>query len=365
MADWKDIKGLGPWNFVKQSNKWGYLNNPRWSSQQDAIDFCAKHELPLDPAEHKPCGHWHSYSATVPVYKECSLIPILDWPEFASSESFINYSNGKIFILQRVYNDGKVYVYLLNGNPVTNFSTIGTSPACKNCLGVDTNLCYVGASANVIGPIKYAHIATFSHSGTPVTHWKVGSGTYGHNVAGVHSDGTNVYVASGYGLHKYTTTGTLIWEFPYRGTGVGEFWTSYGLYSDGTHVFVVDYSYNKILKYLCSDGSFVMEESGDVPSSSSAIIVDDNYVYIPAGWGVCVFYKNDLKRICCPVFDGSAYNLDNVLGGLAYDGMCWWGLDGNLDKVVKFNICVAGEPMIGVPKISEKSDEPQVWPMPE
>jgi len=57
---WKDDKDLGPWNFTEQGDKYGYLNNKRWSSQQDAQEFCEDIGISLDPTNtHKPCGHWH------------------------------------------------------------------------------------------------------------------------------------------------------------------------------------------------------------------------------------------------------------------------------------------------------------------
>jgi hypothetical protein len=60
MADWKGNKGSGPWAFTEQLNKWGYLNNPRWSNRQDSINFCAGLDLETGlSSEHKPCGHWH------------------------------------------------------------------------------------------------------------------------------------------------------------------------------------------------------------------------------------------------------------------------------------------------------------------
>ena len=60
MADWKDNKDLGPWDFIEQPNKWGYLNNPLWSNQQESIDFCRGLNLPIgSSSEHVPCGHWH------------------------------------------------------------------------------------------------------------------------------------------------------------------------------------------------------------------------------------------------------------------------------------------------------------------
>ena len=64
---WKDNKNLGPWPFVEQPDKWGYLNNPRWSNQPDARAFCAKFGLPLDsPNCHLPCGHWHKGIIEIP-----------------------------------------------------------------------------------------------------------------------------------------------------------------------------------------------------------------------------------------------------------------------------------------------------------
>lgn len=362
MADWKDCKNSGPWDFIEQPDKWGYLNNPRWPKQRDAIVFCQSHGLSLDQEDqHKPCGHWHKdYVAGPELYDECSLEPFFDWPEFVSSESFIGYNGEKVFILQRVYADGKVYVYDIDGNSITNFSTIGTSPSCMKCLAVDNNYCFVGATANVIGPVQYAHIARFSHGGTYQTHWKVGSGTYGSGVQGVCSDGNYVYVTSTYGLHKYTRSGVLVWEFPYRDTGIGKFWTAYGLWSDKTHIFVVDYSSWKILKYLCSDGSFILEAVNMIPASPSNITVDDKYAYV----STAVFFKDTLEWICSPLFEGNAYDLGFVLGSVTYDGEYWWGLSKNT-TVVKFDIHVIGELVEGSGgMISGLSDEPQVWIMP-
>lgn len=68
MSSWKDDKDLGPWDFTEQPDKWGYLNNPRWSNHpkgaddsMSAADFCANViGLPIGPDEtHLPCGHWH------------------------------------------------------------------------------------------------------------------------------------------------------------------------------------------------------------------------------------------------------------------------------------------------------------------
>lgn len=46
MSDWLTNKGAGPWAFQEQSEKLGYLNNPRWTS------------TPASEIEHEPCGYW-------------------------------------------------------------------------------------------------------------------------------------------------------------------------------------------------------------------------------------------------------------------------------------------------------------------
>ena len=69
-----DHKGAGPWNFIEQYDKWGYLNNPRWSAQLDAQKFCNESGLPnlkLNRSTHEPCGHWHKRK---PGYTAESLI---------------------------------------------------------------------------------------------------------------------------------------------------------------------------------------------------------------------------------------------------------------------------------------------------
>ncbi len=75
MRNWKDDKGLGPWDFEEQPDKWGYLNNPRWqlSSQKPesySSSDIAEPQVWTPPDEvrrsngekHIPCGHWHKRS---------------------------------------------------------------------------------------------------------------------------------------------------------------------------------------------------------------------------------------------------------------------------------------------------------------
>ncbi len=86
MADWKDDKNLGPWPFVPQPNKWGYLNNPRWTNPAEKFVKGGTHDYDgRESAEpqiftppglvppysrgsestHFLCGHWHKKTTEV------------------------------------------------------------------------------------------------------------------------------------------------------------------------------------------------------------------------------------------------------------------------------------------------------------
>ena len=65
---WKDNKNLGPWKFSEQPDRWGYLNNPRWTKDPKAVAFASKVGLSAGTtAKHAPCGHWHKHKEIAPV----------------------------------------------------------------------------------------------------------------------------------------------------------------------------------------------------------------------------------------------------------------------------------------------------------
>lgn len=47
MTDWKVYKGEGPWDFVAQPSKYGYLNNPGWSSIDTVINYDGRTDEPM------------------------------------------------------------------------------------------------------------------------------------------------------------------------------------------------------------------------------------------------------------------------------------------------------------------------------
>jgi len=67
MPNWKDYKGLVPWTFADQPNKFGYANNPRWKStpEGESVPYPEEQVWSMDEpfqhsgGRHVPCGHWH------------------------------------------------------------------------------------------------------------------------------------------------------------------------------------------------------------------------------------------------------------------------------------------------------------------
>lgn len=81
LTDWTDDKNLGPWTFVEQKNKWGYLNDPRWKKTSEDTTYYDSNPA-LEPQVWTPhnrggysrgdrrvhfqCGHWHKTTNAVP-----------------------------------------------------------------------------------------------------------------------------------------------------------------------------------------------------------------------------------------------------------------------------------------------------------
>lgn len=79
-----DNKGEGPWPFTEQLDKWGYLNNPRWTDAPGPpVNYTGREDEEPQvwdigdqnnhivvankfSKDHKPCGHWHKKPIEVP-----------------------------------------------------------------------------------------------------------------------------------------------------------------------------------------------------------------------------------------------------------------------------------------------------------
>lgn len=88
----EDNKDSGPWSFEEQPDKWGYLNNPQWSTQEDGQGFCEDYDLLLNRSnQHLPCGHWHR--------------------KFVGYTKRIPYNSGKWVAAISISNTSSIYLY--------------------------------------------------------------------------------------------------------------------------------------------------------------------------------------------------------------------------------------------------------------
>jgi len=116
MTDWLTYKGNGVWNFIEQSNKWGYLNNPSWTAQPEPFVRGGEHDYDgreseepqvwtpanqlrtshVESLRHHQCGHWHKVGARGPRYFETEL-------EFFQESADVY--DGKIAIVGQIVDD--------------------------------------------------------------------------------------------------------------------------------------------------------------------------------------------------------------------------------------------------------------------
>lgn len=135
MTDWKTFKGQGPWPFVKQYNKWAYLNNPRWQVNgrpfvpggPDDYDGRESEEPqvwtpPGTPpvyskgttVQHHQCGHWH-----VPQPLPVTTAPTTLAPTTAAPVEYIPWLSCPIAIITVM--DGVWYITTDDGYPTDVF----------------------------------------------------------------------------------------------------------------------------------------------------------------------------------------------------------------------------------------------------
>ena len=88
-GDWRDFKGEGPWNLVKQGNKRGYVNNPNFTDDPSPRDG------------HRPCGYW----VTENIIETKIRTPIKRWFDVNMSDM------GDVVTANHYYYDSQDFVY--------------------------------------------------------------------------------------------------------------------------------------------------------------------------------------------------------------------------------------------------------------
>lgn len=163
-----DNKGAGSWAFTEQGDKWGYLNNPRWSNSpkgeadsMSATEFCEKKGIPLDPVHaHKPCGHWHKGKGA-PTY-----IPQINIGNSFWYQQSIDVYDGTIGFVGMTYGGG-------NGGIVSAIYDVATETWVS--WGVVRNMYVHYGEPNTCRISSKGYMAYY---GSMADYYKVGDATY-------------------------------------------------------------------------------------------------------------------------------------------------------------------------------------------
>lgn len=220
---WKSYRGEGPWSFVAQPNKWGYLNNPEWSTSDNQTTYNANPEdepvvwpfvastnktqsnegseitTPMEPVwridkqqfgeapispTHIPCGYWTKY----PAKDDTIIVPALQadtgrWrptkPEFLSN---VPPSMGNSFGYGQNAYIRFPSVKIPRGAILTSAKVIGTSvgdPTWPPPSG-DVNLkIYFNYTDNAVSPTSIATAEALSLTQAVIWNTVPLFGTYG------------------------------------------------------------------------------------------------------------------------------------------------------------------------------------------
>lgn len=115
VRDWLQYRGEGPWDFTPQPDKWGYLNNPRWTAAPGPkVSYSGREDeepqiwTPYEPSgvptgskQHIPCGHWHRGEGLAPDVYDVMLFRVTDpWLAYGSIQSlFFNTETKKLSLV--------------------------------------------------------------------------------------------------------------------------------------------------------------------------------------------------------------------------------------------------------------------------
>lgn len=113
-TDWVgQCRNQGPWDLTIQPNKFGYINNKRWSDDEDVQEWLSEMGIPdSTDKKHVPCGHWHRKEPYVWYkYYRASFDAIVDTFEFDTVAGYETH------VIQTVHDDVVAICYKSGNSP--------------------------------------------------------------------------------------------------------------------------------------------------------------------------------------------------------------------------------------------------------
>jgi len=121
---WKDNKNLGPWNFTEQRDKFGYVNNPRWTTTVNERHF--------------PDGYWYKVKPYKTTYSYKDEFPWSDGNGYWISD------NGQIHVVKDYPNDYNTTTLWISRDYGQNWKDVIVSGGCSSSQVVGFDMSYDG-----------------------------------------------------------------------------------------------------------------------------------------------------------------------------------------------------------------------------
>ena len=121
-----------PFPLVEQVDKFGFLNNPNWSSQVPVQEYLNTIGLPIGgDNNHGPCGHWHKIPPIIyDITERTSIVSLLDTYQYSAEANSVLFDKNIISV---------------NSNVVAVFHRGGTSEDFKLfTVGIDEDGLFTG-----------------------------------------------------------------------------------------------------------------------------------------------------------------------------------------------------------------------------
>jgi len=120
-SEWDEFRDLGAWDFTEQPDKWGYLNNPRWT--KDATP------------QHTPCGHWHKKPKA-----------------FTDEEVPFNFPGGRWVAALEQRGTPYIYLYDVTNYAIIKIDTTPNTPEVVDWLLINDGTYILDVGTNVTHP---------------------------------------------------------------------------------------------------------------------------------------------------------------------------------------------------------------------
>lgn len=295
------------WKDKYHRNKWGYLNNPAWTSDPNAVRFSESVGIQAGPTKnHIPCGHWHKKEVYIPPYPTEDIYIIHGAPIDSGSPEQ-DQCRRRSVDLQTV---------------IAEYGGFGTGlDNLRCCYGVTVDDTYV-----YISDVNNGRIMKRLKSDLSYVHHGLINYLRLHCC---HTDGNQLWSGGGYGVDELDINTLAIIKSSITVPPESRLGFVADITSDSSYIYAADRTRNRVVALRKTDLSFV-RDFGDrqwMTGGPTGIFVDASHIYANTEgtnrvWKFNVSDWSEAARAGhqCP---GDSPYLTSPLGIFCYDGLVY------------------------------------------